>query len=116
MDTRTMQALHEQLTPREVEILRLIADGLSNQDIAERLFISVGTVKWYLKQIYGKLHVSSRTQAIAAARGTGLQDGSQTGVSSPSAKYNLPYQSTPFVGRAAELQAIAIRLEEPKCR
>src|SRR5260221_4134132 len=105
MDTRTMQALHEQLTPRELDILRLIAEGLSNQGIAERLFISVGTVKWYLKQIYGKLHVSSRTQAIAAARTLNLLDTKSDQLEPVVPRHNLPLQSTPFVGRTDELAA-----------
>jgi predicted ATPase/DNA-binding CsgD family transcriptional regulator len=56
------------LTERELEILHLIATGLSNRDIAEQLVFSVGTVKWYVNQIFGKLHVGSRTQAVARAR------------------------------------------------
>ncbi|WP_142849030.1 LuxR C-terminal-related transcriptional regulator [Telmatospirillum sp. J64-1] len=57
---------------REVQILRLVAEGLKNREIAQRLNISDETVKWYLKGLYGKLDVSSRTQALAAARGLGL--------------------------------------------
>ena len=56
------------LTERELDILRLAADGLSNRDIAGELFLAVGTVKWYLSEIYTKLYVTSRTQAIAKAR------------------------------------------------
>jgi predicted ATPase/DNA-binding CsgD family transcriptional regulator len=56
------------LTGRELEILHLIASGLSNRDIAEQLVFSVGTVKWYVNQIFSKLHVGSRTQAVARAR------------------------------------------------
>lgn len=62
------QALVEHLTPRELEVLELIGDGLSNQAIAERLVLSHGTVRWYTQQIYGKLGVRSRTQALARAR------------------------------------------------
>ena len=58
------------LNEREREILQLIADGLSNREIAARLYLALGTVKWYINQIYGKLHVASRTQAVAAARET----------------------------------------------
>jgi predicted ATPase/DNA-binding CsgD family transcriptional regulator len=61
-------ALVEPLTPREFEVLRLMADGLTNQQIAEALIISVGTVKWYTGQIYSKLNVGNRTQAVARAR------------------------------------------------
>lgn len=66
------QPLAEPLTPRELEVLQLIADGLSNQQIAEELVISVGTVKFYTSQIYGKLSVGSRTQAVARARDLNL--------------------------------------------
>lgn len=60
------------LSAREMDILRLAADGLSNRAIADRLALALGTVKWYLNSIYGKLGVSSRTQAIARAREAGL--------------------------------------------
>ncbi|MDD2921722.1 MAG: LuxR C-terminal-related transcriptional regulator [Anaerolineales bacterium] len=62
----------EHFSLREVEILRLISNGLSNQDIALELRLSVETVKWYNKQIFSKLNVCSRTQAIAKAREHGL--------------------------------------------
>lgn len=62
------QPLVEPLTTREMEILNLIVDGLSNQQIASTLFITRGTVKWYTSQIYGKLGIDSRTQAIGRAR------------------------------------------------
>jgi len=58
------------LNEREREILQLIAEGLSNREIAAKLYLALGTVKWYINQIYGKLHVASRTQAVAAARET----------------------------------------------
>lgn len=60
------------LTPRELEVLRLLAAGLSNPAIADRLVISVGTVKSYTNQIYDKLQVSNRTQAVLRAREVGL--------------------------------------------
>ncbi len=58
----------QSLTKREVEILHLIANGLSNQAIANVLVLALSTVKWYINQIYTKLHVNSRTQALARAR------------------------------------------------
>ena len=67
-----LQPLVEPLSEREMEVLRLIAAGLSNREIAERLFITVGTVKRHINNIYGKLGVHSRTQAIAEARGLGI--------------------------------------------
>ena len=64
--------LIEPLSEREVEVLRLIAAGLSNQEIADRLIIAPGTVKRHINNIYGKLGVQSRTQAVARGREVGL--------------------------------------------
>jgi LuxR family maltose regulon positive regulatory protein len=61
-------ALAEPLSARELEILRLIAGGLSNQAIANRLVVAVSTVKKHVNNIYGKLDVQSRTQALGRAR------------------------------------------------
>ena len=61
------QYLLDPLTEREVEILHLLADGLSNREIAQKLFLTLGTIKWYNKQIYSKLGVHSRTQAVSKA-------------------------------------------------
>jgi LuxR family transcriptional regulator, maltose regulon positive regulatory protein len=60
--------LTEALTEREGEVLRLLATGLSNQEIAEKLVISLSTIKTHITRIYGKLDVTSRTQAILRAR------------------------------------------------
>jgi LuxR family maltose regulon positive regulatory protein len=60
--------LVEPLTPRELEVLQLIAAGQSNREIARALVVSVGTVKKHLNNIFGKLTVASRTQAVARAR------------------------------------------------
>jgi DNA-binding NarL/FixJ family response regulator len=55
-----------------MDVLRLIAAGYTNQQIADELILSLGTVKTYSSHIYGKLNVENRTQAIAAARKQGL--------------------------------------------
>jgi LuxR family maltose regulon positive regulatory protein len=59
--------LVEPLSGRELEVLRLLGAGLSNLEISERLFVSLGTVKTHLHHIYGKLEVTTRTQALARA-------------------------------------------------
>jgi LuxR family maltose regulon positive regulatory protein len=61
-------SLVESLSERELEVLRLIADGLSNHEIADKLVIGLGTVKTHINNIFGKLDVKSRTQAVARAR------------------------------------------------
>ena len=58
-------SLVDPLSARELEVLHLIAEGLSNDAVAQKLFLSTGTVKVHLKHIYGKLDVNSRTQAVA---------------------------------------------------
>ncbi len=67
--------LIEPLTEREVEILRLIAAGRSNPEIADRLTLSLNTVKWHVKNLYGKLQVSNRVEAAARADELGLLQG-----------------------------------------
>jgi DNA-binding CsgD family transcriptional regulator/tetratricopeptide (TPR) repeat protein len=62
----------ERLNQREAEILQLISEGLSNREIAQKLFLAIETIKWYNKQIYSKLGVSSRIQAASVARQHGL--------------------------------------------
>jgi LuxR family maltose regulon positive regulatory protein len=68
------QKLPEPLTDREAEILELLAAGLTNPEIAEKLVISAGTVKKHASNIYGKLGVSSRTEAAINAKELGLLD------------------------------------------
>lgn len=64
--------LKEQLSLRELEILKLIAAGLSNQEISRRLYLALPTVKWYNQNIFRKLEVQRRTEAVARARSWGL--------------------------------------------
>ena len=61
-------SLVEPLSQRELEILKLMAQGLSNREIGERLFLALDTVKGHNRRIFDKLQVQSRTEAIARAR------------------------------------------------
>lgn len=73
MNNRRKQSLpHEQLTSREMEVLLLIAQGKTNQEIAEELFISLKTVKVHVSNILAKLDVQDRTQAVIYAFKHGL--------------------------------------------
>ncbi len=64
--------LIEPLSQRELEVLRLIGQGLSNQEIGARLFLALDTVKGHNRRIFGKLQVQRRTEAVARARELGL--------------------------------------------
>jgi len=66
------QPLIEPLSPRELEVLHLMAQGLSNQEMCERLFLALSTVKGHNRTIFGKLQVQRRTEAVARARELGL--------------------------------------------
>lgn len=68
----TLPAMIEALSERELEVLRLLAVGLSNEEIGHSLFISLGTVKWHVKNIFGKLEVRNRIQAVATAQHMGI--------------------------------------------
>ncbi len=70
--TTLLQPLMELLSPRELEVLELIAVGLSNREIGERLFLALDTIKGHNRKIFGKLHVKKRTEAVARARELGL--------------------------------------------
>jgi LuxR family maltose regulon positive regulatory protein len=64
--------LVEPLSERELEVLQLIAEGLTNPEIASRLFLALNTVKAHTRNIYGKLGVHTRTQAVSIARALGV--------------------------------------------
>jgi len=71
-DRPSSQPLIEPLSQRELEVLRLIAEGLSNQEIGERLFLALDTIKGHNRSIFEKLEVKRRTEAIARGRELGL--------------------------------------------
>jgi LuxR family maltose regulon positive regulatory protein len=66
------QPLIEPLSERELEVLQLVAQGLSNREISERLFLALSTVKGHNRVIFSKLQVQRRTEAVARARELGL--------------------------------------------
>jgi NarL family two-component system response regulator LiaR len=69
-DTARIESLG--ITPRELEVLQLIAEGLSNKEMAERLFVSENTVKTHTSRLFDKLGASRRTQAVQVAKSQGL--------------------------------------------
>lgn len=72
LNASKQQHLIDPLSERELEVLRLVASGLSNQEISERLFLALSTVKGHNQRIFDKLHVQRRTEAIARAHELGL--------------------------------------------
>jgi LuxR family maltose regulon positive regulatory protein len=66
--------LVEPLSEREIEVLQLIAEGFTNQEIADRLYLSLNTVKVHTRNIYGKLDAHHRASAVAKARAWGILD------------------------------------------
>jgi DNA-binding CsgD family transcriptional regulator len=96
------------LTPRELQVARLVRDGLTDREIGTRLFITRRTAEWHLKQIFNKLGVNSRSQ-VAAWVEHDLAVGS-TAESSTETGQNLPLQLTTFVGREAQLAEIELLL------
>jgi predicted ATPase/DNA-binding CsgD family transcriptional regulator len=112
-DSRSDRPLVEPLSTREMEILAHMAEHRSNREIADVLVLSLNTVKWYARQIYGKLGVNGRRQAVSRARELGLIE---NGAPAPLPEHNLPAQLTPFVGRDEEVAEIGELMSEPTCR
>jgi predicted ATPase/DNA-binding CsgD family transcriptional regulator len=100
----------EPLTRREREVLALLAERLSDREIAERLTLAITSVKWYTRQIYDKLGVGDRREAVARAAQLGLtsspvNEAVHASVP-PVRRTNLPASLTSFVGRADELAEV----------
>ncbi len=106
----------ESLTAREVDILRCVAEGLTNRQIAEKLYLSPETVKWYNKQLFRKLGVSTRTEAAAHARTRELlhDEREMTAVVPDGERADLPAELSSFVGRRQEMAGIAALLEQAR--
>lgn len=101
--------MHEPLTAREQEILRLIGAGLTNTEIARWLVISQGTVKAHSHNIFRKLAVTSRTQALLRAAELGL-----LGADAPPADQQT--QDTGLIGRGGELTRLSALVDDPRVR
>jgi non-specific serine/threonine protein kinase len=94
------------LTAREHEILERLSIGLSDQQIADELFLSPNTIRWYNRQIYSKLGVGSRTQAIACVKDIGLLEKPASKSPPPASRHDLPAQTAPFIGRSREIAEV----------
>ena len=94
-----LQPAPEALTAREMEVLRLIAQGLSNQEIADRISVSEPTVRAHVSRILGKLHLASRTQAALYAVREGLTDAAERtgGVTTDHDVFVEPVHQTPYI-------------------
>ncbi len=104
------------LSKREIEIVGLLRQGLSNREIALELFLSLETIKWYNNQIYSKLGVNSRTQAVAKADQIGLFERSADSKVEldHATEYILPAQLTSFIGREREISDVTRLLEKAR--
>lgn len=95
--------LSKPITKREREILELIAEHYTNKEIAESLHLALSTVKWYTRQIFNKLTVNNRREAVHKAVAIGLL---QTEPAPREIPNNLPSPVTPFVGRESEVDML----------
>ena len=103
---------YEQLTERELEIVALLALRFSNREIAQQLYLSVNTVRWYNSQIFAKLGVKGRKQAVIQARQLGLLVDEEENKT----QHNLPAEITPFIGRKSEIKDLTDLLNDSKSR
>ena len=112
-DPRPHPSSFAPLSPRERDILALLAQDLSDREIAERLVVAYTTVKWHNRQIFNKLGVENRQQAVERAFDLGVLKQAEP---SPLVDHNLPAQLTPFVGRLRELDDLIRLLNHPNTR
>lgn len=101
------------LTRRERDILQRLAEGRSNREIAAELVLSLGTIKWYNRQLYNKLAVSNRRQAAAVAKQQGIIERDFGARGLPN---NLPAMAAPCIGREQELGALAQLVDRSSTR
>ena len=106
------QPLPKSLSERERAILSLLAEGLADREIAYRLSVAVSTVKWYARQIYAKLGVENRHEAVRYAQGVGLLADAPPALRPPA----LPALVSPLLGREHELSELARLVRNPAHR
>ena len=104
-NTSQSAPLIEPLSQRELDIVSLISEGMTNRQIGNALHIAEPTVRWHNTQIFDKLGVKNRSQAVARAQALGLLD-SQIEIPATTT-HNLPWQTTLFVGRHQEMSELA---------
>lgn len=101
---------------RELEILELMAQGFSNREIADQLFVTRETIRWYNKQIYSKLGTSRRVEAINLAQEMSLIGDKGDPSVTHSVQHRLPITTGPFVGRDDETAELGELLAKPDIR
>ena len=109
-----MAQIYDSLSKRELEVIKLLAERLSNSEIADCLFVAPSTVKWYIRELNSKLYTNNRKEIVQRAEELGLLSAD---VPEPDqSRHNLPRQTTPFVGRDAELDEVHTILEREDVR
>ena len=102
-----------QLNERQQTILNLVAEGKTNQQVAETLHLTENTIKWYLQQIYQELGVKNRVTAVRQARELGLLPAPEKDIEN---KHNLPAGTTPFFGRENHISELKNMLRQAQPR
>lgn len=108
--------LLDALNERELEVISLLAEGLSNNEIANQLFLAASTVKWYVRQLNSKLDTKNRTEIVKRANELGLLESASPAETYLRPRENLPRQTTTFVGRDTELDELHSIIEKPDVR
>lgn len=104
------------LNERELEVIGLLAEGLSNNEIANQLFLAPSTIKWYVRQLNSKLDTNNRNEIVALANELGLLEALLPAETYMRPRENLPRQTTTFIGRDAELDELHHILGKPDVR
>lgn len=113
----TLDQPMDTLNERELEIVQLLTEDLSNRDIAGRLFLAESTVKWYIRQLNQKLNTRRRTEIVERVAELGLLEADDEATDPYTRpRDNLPRQTTPFVGRDTELTELHEILENESVR